>query len=182
MTKYGYARVSSRKQDVRGQVVQLRAAGVDEVRTEIGSGAGSRPVLDQLLDELVAGDVLVVTALDRLGRVGRSLIALVDDLTSRDVRLVALNNGIDTGDPVSGTIVVYVFAALAQSERTLIVERTRDGLAAAKAAGKLGGRPSVMSADRLAVGRQLVGDGASIATAARTIGVSRSTLSRHLAA
>jgi Resolvase, N terminal domain len=83
MTRYGYARVSSRKQDVRGQVVQLRAAGVDEVRTEVGSGAGSRPVLDQLLDEFVAGDVLVGTALDRLGRVGRSLIALVDDLTSR---------------------------------------------------------------------------------------------------
>jgi hypothetical protein len=76
-------RVSSRKQDVRGQVVQLRAAGVDEVRTEVGSGAGSRPVLDQLLDEFVAGDVLVGTALDRLGRVGRYLIALVDDLTSR---------------------------------------------------------------------------------------------------
>jgi hypothetical protein len=83
MTRYRYARVSSRKQDVRGQVVQLRAAGVDEVRTEVGSGAGSRPVLDQLLDELVAGDVLVGTALDRLGRVGRSPIALVDDLTSR---------------------------------------------------------------------------------------------------
>jgi DNA invertase Pin-like site-specific DNA recombinase len=62
MTRYGYARVSSRKQDVRGQVVQLRAAGVDELRTEVGSGAGSRPVLDQLLDELVAGDVLVGTA------------------------------------------------------------------------------------------------------------------------
>lgn len=99
MTTIGYARVSTRTQDVRSQVAQLRTAGVDSIRTEAGSGAGRRPVLDQLLAELAAGDVLVVAALDRLGRVGRSLLALVDDLADRGVGLRALHGGIDTTDP-----------------------------------------------------------------------------------
>lgn len=67
MATIGYARVSTRTQDVRGRIAQLRAADVDEVRTETSSGAGRRPALDELLGELVAGDVLVVTPLDRLG-------------------------------------------------------------------------------------------------------------------
>jgi len=139
-------------------------------------------VLDALVDELDAGVVLVVTALDRLGRVGRSLIELVDDLGSRGVGLRALYGGIDTTDPVAGRIVLYVMAALAEAERALLIERTRAGLTAARAAGRRGGRPCIMTADRLAVARQLVADGSTIVAAARTIGVSRPTLSRHLAA
>ena len=176
----GYARISTRTQDLAGQVAQLRAAGVDDVRTEHGSGASRRPVLDQLLAELVAGDVLTVTALDRLGRVGRSLIELVDDLEARGIGLRVLSYGLDTTDPVSGKVILYVFAALAEAERALMVERTRNGLAAARAAGRRGGRPGIMTEDRLKVARQLVADGATIAEAARTIGVSRPTLSRHL--
>jgi len=159
MATYGYARVSTRAQDV----------------------AGRRPVLDALVDELDAGDVLVVTALDRLGRVGRSLIELVDDLGSRGVGLRALHGGIDTTDPVAGRIVLYVMAALAEAERALLIERTRAGLAAARAAGRRGGRPGIMTGERLEVARGLIADGSTIAAAARTIGVSRPTLSRHLA-
>jgi len=180
MTTYGYARVSTRTQDVAGQVDQLNAAGVDVVRTETGSGAGRRPVVDGLVDERVDGDVLVVTALDRLGRVGRSLIELVDDLGGRGVGLRALHGGIDTTDPVAGRIVLYVMAALAEAERALIVERTRAGLAAARAAGRRGGRPAVMTPERLRVARDEIAGGSTIAAAARTIGVSRPTLSRHL--
>lgn len=183
MTVYGYARVSTRTQDVAGQVAQLRAAGVDEIRTETSSGAGRRPVLEELLEQLHAGDVLTVTALDRLGRVGRSLLELVDDLGGRGVGVRALHAGIDTTDPIAGRIVLYVIAALAEAERALIVERTRAGLAAAAAAGRRGGRPSVMTPDRLEVARELMARDATvtIAHAARVIGVSRSTLSRHLA-
>jgi DNA invertase Pin-like site-specific DNA recombinase len=124
MTVYGYARVSTRTQDVAGQVAQLRAAGVNEIHTETSSGAGRRPVLDELLEYLRAGDLLVVTALDRLGRVGRSLLELVDDLAGRGVGLRTLHGGIDTTDPIAGRIVLYVIAALAEAERALIVERS----------------------------------------------------------
>ena len=89
-------------------------------------------------------------------------------------------NGLDTSDPVGGRVVLYVVAALAEAERAWIVERTRAGLAAARAAGPRGGRPTVITSDRLTVARQLVDQGGTIAAAARTIGVSRSTLSRHL--
>jgi len=118
MTTYGYARVSTRTQDVAGQVEQLHAAGVDVVRAETGSGAGRRPVLG-----------------------------------GRGVGLRALHGGIDTTDPVAGKIVLYVMAALAEAERALIVERTRAGLAAARAAGRRGGRPGVMTPERLRVAR-----------------------------
>lgn len=85
MSIYGDARVSTRTQDVASQIAQLRAAGVDEIRTETSSGAGRRPILNELLEQLHAGDMLTVTALDRLGRVGRSLLELVDDLGGRSV-------------------------------------------------------------------------------------------------
>jgi len=182
VTTYGYARVSTRSQDVARQVEQLHAAGVDVVRAETTSGAGRRPVLDQLLDELDVDDVLVVTGFDRLGRVGASLIQLVDQLASRGVGLRVLSPAIDTTDPIAGRVVLYVLAALAEAEPALLVERTRAGLAAARAAGRRGGRPGIMTAERLEVARDLMAGGSTIAAAARTIGVSRTTLSRHLAA
>ena len=167
---------------MRAQVHELRRAGVEDVVVETTSGAGRRPVLDELVAGLAAGDVLVVVSLDRLGRVGSGLLALVDELTGRGIGLKATRQPIDTTDPVAGRIVLYVLAALAEAERALIVERTRAGLAAARAAGRTGGRPSVMTPERLDVARKLVDDGATIAAAARVVGVSRSTLSRHLRA
>lgn len=180
MTTHGYARVSTRSQDVRAQLAQLRAVGVEHVHTETSSGAGRRPVLEDLVDQVDAGDVVVVVALDRLGRVGTSLVQLVDGLTRRGVGLRSLREGIDTSDPVAGRIVLFVMAALAEAERALIVERTRAGLAAARAAGRSGGRPTVITVDKLGTARRLITDGHTIASAARVVGVSRSTLSRHL--
>ena len=179
---YGYARVSTRQQDLRRQLMLLREAGVDEdhIRTETTSGAHSRPVLDELLEELQAGDVLVVDMLDRLGRVGHSLTALTGDLASRGIGIRLLFPAIDTTDPIAGPIIISVLAALADAERRLTIERTRSGLKAARAAGRRGGRPSVMTPDKLKVARQLVAEGSSIAAAARTIGVSRPVLSRAL--
>lgn len=183
MTTYGYARVSTRKQDVAGQLEQLRAAGVDDdnIRTEpTTTGAGRLPVLDALVDELDDGDVLVVTALARFGRVGRRLIEFVEDLTARGIGVRTLQDGIDTTHPVAGPLQLFVFAALAESERMQLIERTRAGLAAARAAGRRGGRPTVITKDKLDVAQGLIAGGSTIAAAARVIGVSRPTLSRHL--
>lgn len=179
---FGYARVSTRQQDLRRQLMLLREAGVDAecVRTETSSGASRRPVLDELLEELQAGDVLVVDMLDRLGRVGHSLTTLTGDLASRGIGLRLLFPAIDTTDPIAGPIIISVLAALADAERRLTIERTRTGLAAARAAGRRGGRPSVMTPERLEVARQLVANGSTIAAAARTIGVSRPVLSKAL--
>lgn len=180
---FGYARVSTKTQDVRRQLAQLRQAGVPEanIRTETTSGASRRPVLDQLLADLKAGDVLVVTELDRLGRNGASLVAMVGTLDERDIGLRLLCPAVDTTDPLAGPIIRTILAVLADAERRLMIERTRTGLAAAKAAGRRGGRPSVMTTERLKVAHQLIANGATIAEAARTIGVSRPTLSKHLA-
>ncbi|WP_409482811.1 helix-turn-helix domain-containing protein (plasmid) [Arsenicicoccus dermatophilus] len=92
----------------------------------------------------------------------------------------ATRQQINTTDPVADRITLYVLVVLAEAERALIVERTRAVLAAARAAGRRGGRPTVMTPDRLRIACQLVADGESIAAAARVIGVSRPTLSRHL--
>lgn len=178
---HGYARVSTKAQDLTPQVRQLRAAGADQIHSEKTSGASHRPVLDSLMDDVLQpGDTLVICALDRLGRIGSSLIQLVDDLTERGISLRVLNSAIDTSDPVTGRLVLFIFAALAEAERTLIVERTRAGLAAARAAGRHGGRPTIMSQEKLDVARSQIRQGSTIAAAARIIGVSRSTLSRHL--
>lgn len=180
---YGYARVSTRQQDLRRQLMLLREAGVkdEHIRTETTSGASRRPVLEELLEELQAGDILVVDMLDRLGRPpGHSLTTLTGDLASRGIGLRLLFPAIDTTDPIAGPIIISVLAALADAERRLIVERTRSGLKAARAAGRRGGRPSVMTPEKLKVARQLVAEGSTIAAAARTIGVSRPVLSRAL--
>lgn len=179
---YGYARVSTRQQDLRRQLMLLREAGVaaEHIRTETTSGASRRPALDELLEELQAGDVLVVDMLDRLGRVGHSLGTLTGDLAARGVGLRLLFPAIDTTDPIAGPIIISVLAALADAERRLTIERTRSGLQAARAAGRRGGRPTVMTPDKLTVARQLIAAGSSIAAAARTIGVSRPVLSKAL--
>lgn len=180
---YGYARVSTRQQDLRRQLMLLREAGVEaeHIRTETTSGASRRPVLVELLEELQAGDVLVVDMLDRLGRPpGHSLTSLTGDLAARGVGLRLLFPAIDTTDPIAGPIIISVLAAFADAERRVTIERTRSGLQAARAAGRRGGRPTVMTPDKLTVARQLIAAGSTIAAAARTIGVSRPVLSKAL--
>jgi DNA invertase Pin-like site-specific DNA recombinase len=181
MARLGYARVSTDQQDARAQHDQLEAAGVARIFTDTASGAtAGRPQLDALLEQLQAGDTLVVVRLDRLGRSLRHLIGLVDDLRQRDVDLVSLDEPfIDTTSP-TGELVFHIFAAVAEFERQLIRERTRAGLAAAQADGRTGGRPSVMTPTRLQLAREMRKDGESIDNIADTLGVGRSTIYRHL--
>lgn len=179
---FGYARVSTAGQSLDAQLDHLRAAGVDDrhLRVEQASGRRTdRPILAGLVEEMVDGDTVVVTKLDRLGRSMPHLVALVEDLDHRGVRLRSLSEAIDTSTP-GGRFMVHMLAALAQMEADLIRERTVDGLAAARARGRVGGRPTVMTPERIAAARASYAGGQPVAQLARAFGVSISTIRRHV--
>jgi len=176
----GYARVSTPAQDLAGQRDRLRAAGAARVFEDVVSGrAERRPGLAALLDHARPGDAVAVVRLDRLGRSLRELLEIVEDLRARGVGLKSLEEAIDTSS-AAGELVFHVFGALAQFERRLIAERTRDGLAAARARGARPGRPP-LDREKLAAALALVAAGMSPARAARQVGMGRSTLYRELA-
>ncbi len=177
----GYARVSTTEQDPALQLDALRAAGCARIFSDHASGAVSeRPELTRVLDHLRTGDTLVVWKLDRLGRSLRHLIDLVRTLEQRDVAFRCLQESIDTTTP-GGRLVFHVFAALAEFERDLIRERTYAGLAAARARGRRGGRPAVMTPQKSAVARQMYDAREhTVAAIAATLGVSRATVYRSL--
>jgi DNA invertase Pin-like site-specific DNA recombinase len=151
------------------------------VFSETASGARSdRPTLEQLLDQLRPGDTLVVWKLDRLGRSLRHLVDTVTGLADRGVGFRSLQEAIDTTTP-GDKLVFHVFAALAEFERDLVRERTSAGLAAAGARGRHGGRPSVLTGHKLQVAREMYVSGQyTVAAIAKTLGVSRASIYRHL--
>src|SRR5690606_37930981 len=139
-----------------------------------------RPELAALLDYARRGDVLVVWRLDRLGRSVRHLVDVLADLDRRGIEFRSLTEGLDTTTP-GGRLVFHVFAAVAEFEASLTASRTRAGLAAARARGRHGGRPTVMTPARARVADDLLArPGASVAEVARALGVSRATIYRHL--
>jgi DNA invertase Pin-like site-specific DNA recombinase len=180
--RFGYARVSTLEQDEGLQLDALHAAGVDRAFTDRASGAvESRPALDELLGQLRAGDTVVVWRLDRLGRSLRHLIDVMSDLDRRGVALTSLRESIDTSTP-GGRLVFHVFGALAEFERDLIRERTAAGLAAARARGRQGGRPTVWTPEKLATARAMFASGQhDVASIARVLRVSRASVYRGLA-
>lgn len=181
ISRVGYARVSTEDQNPDSQTDRLTTAGCVKVFTDTASGTlDRRPQLDACLSYLRPGDQLVVTKLDRLGRSLRHLLALVTDLEQRKVDLVVLDQAIDTSTPV-GKMLFAVIGAIAEFERDLISERTRAGLDAARARGRKGGRRPVMTAEKAKVARQMYDSREhTMAVIARTVGVSRATLYRHL--
>lgn len=143
--KIGYARVSTRDQNLDLQVDALQRAGCETLYQDVASGAKTvRPELDKMLGQLRSGDVLVIWKLDRLGRSLAHLVELVGDLVKRKIGLVSLNDPIDTTS-AQGRLVFNLFASLAEFERELIRERTQAGLSAARARGRVGGRPKGLS-------------------------------------
>ena len=143
--KLGYARVSTDDQNLHLQLDALEAAGCDDVFKEKVSGAKTdRPQLDVLLAKARKGDVIVVYKLDRLGRSLGHLVALVHDLMAKGIGLKSLSDPFDT-TTAQGKLIFNIFASLAEFERELIVERTKAGLKAARARGRLGGRPKGLS-------------------------------------
>lgn len=138
---YGYARVSTEDQNLDRQVDMLTQKNVDMMFTEKMSGTKkSRPELDRLLSLLEAGDTVIVESLSRLGRSTKNLIELVEFFQEKGVHLVSLKESIDTSTP-SGKLLFTLMSAIAQFERDTIEERTREGLNAARARGRVGGRP-----------------------------------------
>jgi len=178
----GYARVSTGEQTLDLQLDALTKAGCGKVYTETASGArADRPVLDEVLGYLRPGDTLVVWRLDRLGRSLKHLIEVVAALAERGIGFKSLTEQIDTTTP-GGKMIFHVFGALAEFERDLIRERTHAGLAAARARGRLGGRPRKLADPKeLELARALYAGGqADIPTICRTLGISRATLYRAL--
>ncbi len=180
----GYARVSTREQNLDLQVDALRSAGCGKIYQEVVSGAkADRPVLDALLGDLRQGDVLVIWKLDRLGRSLRHLVELATALLEKGVGLKSINDPIDTTTS-SGRLTFNLFACLSEFERDLIRERTQAGLTAARARGRLGGRPKGLSpeaqktawaAETLYRERSL-----SVREIADKLGIAKSTLYEYL--
>jgi DNA invertase Pin-like site-specific DNA recombinase len=139
----GYARVSTEEQATDAQVDELSAAGCEIVHQEHGSGASrARPVLAKLMREIAPGDVLVVVRLDRLARSVSHLLAIIEALEARHAHFRSLRDPIDTSTP-QGMFSLQVLGAVAQLERALIAERTKAGMRAAKARGRLPGNPGL---------------------------------------
>lgn len=182
-TTIGYARVSTDGQSLDLQLDALEAAGCTKVFRDVMSGSRSdRPELEQALDYLRPGDKFVVWRLDRLGRSVKHLIEVVNDLQERGVGLSSLQEDIDTSSP-SGKLVFHIFGALSEFERDLLRERTKAGLDAARRRGRVGGRKTVMTPNKLATAKKLYEDSENPMTMkeiAETVGISRSTLYRHL--
>lgn len=143
--KIGYARVSTKEQKLNLQIDALTKEGCEKIYYEKVSGADSeRPELNKLLENMRAGDTIIIWKLDRLGRTLKDLINLVTTLKQKGVGIRSLNDPVDTTTP-TGNLVFNLFACLAEFERDTNRERTKAGLEAARARGKKGGRPRGLS-------------------------------------
>ena len=181
--RIGYARVSTVDQDLTPQLDILRARGCEPIYSEQASGkVDDRAELANAIKATRAGDTLVVWRLDRLGRSLPHLIQTVNELATRGVGFESVTEAIDTGT-AAGKLVFNIFASLADFERHLISERTRAGLAAGRARGRLGGRPPALTPRQLREARLLLTDPeATITGVAEHYGVSRTTLYKGLRA
>lgn len=179
----GYARVSTQDQKPELQLDALRQAGCERIFVEKASGAQrDRPELTAALDYVRdgAGDVLVVWKLDRLARSLKQLIETVEDLGERGIGFRSLTEAIDTMS-AGGRLTFHIFGAMAEFERSIIRERTRAGLDAARARGRRGGRPPALTKKDLAAARAMLADPEiTMEEVAIRLKVAASTLYRHL--
>jgi len=177
----GYAPVSTDEQTTALQLDALRAAGCAAIYEDSASGASrSRPGLNRALEDLAAGDTLVVWRLDRLGRSLRDLLDISEMLRNRDVALRSLTDHIDTGT-AAGRMLYAVLSAVAQFERDVLRERTVAGMRAAKERGEHIGRPAALSPTQIREAKKMLERGESPNHVARVLRVGRSTLYRAIA-
>jgi DNA invertase Pin-like site-specific DNA recombinase len=181
----GYARVSTDDQELHLQIDALTRHGIqkkDIFMDKLSGAKTERPGLTKCLASLQNGDILVVWRLDRLGRSMRHLITLVEDLRSKGIGFRSLSEGAIDTTSASGELIFNIFSALAQFERRLIQERTKAGLAAARARGRNGGRPKVAPGDtKVVLAKKLHADKSlEIDDVCNTLRISRSTFYRYV--
>ena len=181
--KIGYARVSSKDQNLDRQTAALKKEKVFRIFTDTVSGSSTqRPGLDGALNYLRAGDQLIVVSMDRLARSLIDLHRLVDELTERGVSVKFLKEGqtysLDSS-PVA-KLMLGLLGSVAEFERAIIRERQAEGIAKAKARGVYKGRAKVLSEEQVAQARTWVGEGIPKAEAARRLGIGRTTLYKYL--
>ncbi|SEJ75930.1 Site-specific DNA recombinase [Dyadobacter sp. SG02] len=141
---FGYARVSTQDQNLNLQIDDLKKSGCERIFREKVSSVKERPELNKLLDMAREGDTIIVWKLDRLGRSLKDLIHLINEFQQRQIGFQSLNDAIDT-TTAQGRLFFNIFASLAEFERDLIRERTKAGLSAARARGRMGGKPKGLS-------------------------------------
>jgi DNA invertase Pin-like site-specific DNA recombinase len=179
MTTIGYARVSTRDQSLSAQLAELQAAGAQRVFKEKQSGAkGDRAELAKAIRALGAGDVLVVTRLDRLARSTRDLLNIVDAIAKRGAGFKALKDTWADTTTSHGRLMLTVLGGLAEFERTLIVERTGEGRKRAQARGVRFGRPRALDEHQRREAAKRLQAGDSQADVARMFAVNPATISR----
>jgi len=175
----GYARVSTIEQETSLQLDALHAAGVQKIYQEKTSSVGVRPELQRALREMSPGDVLVVWKLDRLARSLMDLLSLVDRLAAHGCEFKSLTEPIDTSTPM-GIFMLQVLGAVAQLERSIIIQRTTAGIHAARSRGVQWGRRHSLTLEQRLHAVELVQSGVSIADVARTYDVSRGAVYNYL--
>ncbi|HDM8672255.1 TPA: recombinase family protein [Staphylococcus aureus] len=180
--KIGYARVSTGLQNLHLQEDRLNAYGCEKIFNDYMSGSKSkRPGLDKAIEFARSGDTIVVWRLDRLGRNMEDLITLVNELNERGVSFHSLEENITMDKSSStGQLLFHLFAAFAEFERNLILERSSAGRIAARARGRYGGRPEKLNKQDLKLLKTLYDNGTPIKTIAEQWKVSRTTIYRYL--
>ena len=180
----GYARVSTKDQNLDLQLDALQKEKCDRVYKEVISGAKSeRPILQDMLTQVRPGDVIVIWKLDRLGRSLKNLVDIVGQLIKQEVGLKSLHDNIDTTTP-QGRLTFNIFASLTEFERDLISERTKAGLESARARGRMGGKPKGLSQQAEATAcaaETLYKEGKlSVNQISRQLGIAKNSLYKYL--
>jgi len=177
---FGYARVSTLDQNLDRQLDKLKDFGATEIFTEKISGTKkARPQLDLMLGKVRAGDTIVIESLSRLGRSTKHLVELMELFSEQGINLVSLKENIDTST-ATGKFIFSVFASISQFERDLIAERTKEGLASARARGRVGGRKKIQGEKLELALKMYRSNEYSISEIEKATGITKSTLYRNL--
>jgi DNA invertase Pin-like site-specific DNA recombinase len=178
--RIGYGRISTSDQNLSSQEDALKAAGCDRVFTDTFTGTKKdRPELNKALDMLRHGDTLVITRLDRLGRSAKDLLGIVSGLEERGVEFEVIEQSIDTKTP-EGKLFFTIISGFAEFEREIMRSRTMDGLASARARGRMGGRPAKFDAKQKAKIFKLYSDGVYVTDLMKMFDAARPTIYKAL--
>jgi DNA invertase Pin-like site-specific DNA recombinase len=177
----GYARCSTAEQSLDLQSDALKAAGCTKMFSEKASGKNAdRPELENALEYMREGDTLVIYKFDRLSRSTKDMLNIAEKLKERGINLKSLSDDIDTSSPY-GQFFFTICAAFGQLEREMIASRTKAGLSAAKARGRVGGRKELVTKDKAVTAKKMLDEGMNGAEVARVVGLSKATMYRGIA-